>query len=182
MSINAVNSNGKVTADHAEAEACPPLVGTSKSGKIRQRASHFFPSPLWRCPASTTAAGARPLASSSGVGMNLTFPFCRSGKVAGLKPDPKRSFFLPPLSKRTFIRFYSDKTAARLLCLSEAELRQARLGLLQAGLIACEAPLYQVLSLEPILSTEQPIPRTGQAPPLSAILRQMLESEGPQQP
>jgi hypothetical protein len=40
-----------------------------------------------------------------------------------------------------------------------------------------------VLSLlEPILSTEQPAPRTGQALPTSAILRQMLESGGSQQP
>src|SRR5271166_6126876 len=54
------------------------------------------------------------------------------------------------------VSFYSDKTAARLLCISEAELRHARPGLLQASLIAYEAPLYQVLSLEPILSTEQP--------------------------
>ena len=60
----------------------------------------------------------------------------------------------------------------------EEQLRHARLGLLQAGLIAYEAPLYQVLSLEPILSTEQPAPRTGQTLSLSAILRQMLESEG----
>jgi hypothetical protein len=80
------------------------------------------------------------------------------------------------------LSFYSDKTATRLLCISEAELRQARLGLLQAGLIAYEAPLYQVLSLEPTLSTEQPAPRTGQALPISAILRQMLDSGGPQQP
>ena len=62
------------------------------------------------------------------------------------------------------------------------ELRQARLGLLQAGLIAYEAPLYQVLSLEPNLSSEQPAPRTGQALSLSAILRQMLESGGSPQP
>jgi hypothetical protein len=34
------------------------------------------------------------------------------------------------------LSFYSDKTATRLLCISEAELRQARLGLLQAGLWA----------------------------------------------
>jgi hypothetical protein len=80
------------------------------------------------------------------------------------------------------LSFYSDKTAARLLCISEPEFRQARLGLLQAGLIAYEAPLYQVLSLEPNLSTEQPAPRTGQALSLSAILRQMLESGGPSQP
>jgi len=89
---------------------------------------------------------------------------------------------LVTVADRQGLSFYSDKTAARLLCISEAELRQARLGLLQAGLIAYEAALYQVLSLEPILSTEQPAPRTGQALPLSAILRQMLESGGPQQP
>jgi hypothetical protein len=36
----------------------------------------------------------------------LTLPFCQSGKVAGLKPDSKRSFFLPPLStKLLFILF-----------------------------------------------------------------------------
>ena len=54
---------------------------------------------------------------------------------------------------------------------------------LQAGLIAYKAPLYQVLSLEPILtSSEQPAPRTGQTLPLSAILRQMLESGKRPQP
>ena len=90
---------------------------------------------------------------------------------------------LVTVADRQGLSFYSDKTAARLLCLSEGELRQARLGLLQAGLIAYEAPLYQVLSLEPIfLSTEQPVPHTGQALPLSAILRQVLESGGPPQP
>ena len=81
------------------------------------------------------------------------------------------------------LSYYSDKTAARLLCISQEQLRQARLGLLQAGLIAYEAPLYQVLSLEPILtSSEPPAPRTGQTLSLSAMLRQMLESGGPQQP
>jgi hypothetical protein len=89
---------------------------------------------------------------------------------------------LVTVADRQGLSFYSDKTAARLLCLSEAELRHARLGLLQAGLIAYEAPLYQVLSLEPILSAEQPTPRTGQALSIGAILRQILESGGPQQP
>jgi len=41
-----------------------------------------------------------------------------------------------------------------------------------------------VLSLEPVLATVQPAPRTGQTLPLSAILRQILEAGGspPQQP
>jgi len=59
------------------------------------------------------------------------------------------------------LSFYSDKTAARLLCISEAQLRHARLGLLQAGLIAYQAPLYQVLSLEPILLCRTLFPETG---------------------
>jgi len=78
------------------------------------------------------------------------------------------------------LSYYSDKSAARLLCISEEQLRQARLGLLQAGLIAYEAPLYQVLSLEPTLRSEQSAPRTGQSLPLSVILRQILEERGPQ--
>ncbi len=63
----------------------------------------------------------------------------------------------------------------------KAQLREARRRLLQAGLIAYEAPLYQVLSLEPTSSSEQPAPRTGQTLPISAILRQMLETGGAQQ-
>jgi hypothetical protein len=68
------------------------------------------------------------------------------------------------------------KTAARLLGLSQAELRQARNHLLGAGLIAYQDPLYQVLSLEPTLDREPATARSGQTLPLSAILRQILES------
>ena len=79
------------------------------------------------------------------------------------------------------LSYYSDKTAARLLSLNEAELREARRALLAIGLIAYESPLYQVLSLEPALAGEQPLARTGQTLPIGAILRQILESGGPQQ-
>jgi len=72
------------------------------------------------------------------------------------------------------LSYYSDKTAARLLGLSQAELRQARNHLLGAGLIAYQDPLYQVLSLEPTLDREPPA-RSGQTLPLSAILRQIIE-------
>ena len=78
------------------------------------------------------------------------------------------------------LSYYSDKTAARLLSLNEAQLREARRSLLAAGLIAYESPLYQVLSLETSTS-EQPVARTGQTLSLSAILRQMLETEKAQQ-
>jgi hypothetical protein len=79
------------------------------------------------------------------------------------------------------LSYYSDKTAARLLSLNEAQLREARHSLLAAGLIAYESPLYQVLSLEPTSTSEPPVVRTGQTLPISAILRQMLETGGMQQ-
>jgi len=80
------------------------------------------------------------------------------------------------------LSYYSDKTAARLVGLSEVDLRQARANLVNAGLIAYQAPLYQVLSLEPSLSNEPEAPRSGQTLPISAILRQILESGDQPQP
>jgi hypothetical protein len=79
------------------------------------------------------------------------------------------------------LSYYSDPKAGRLLSLSAAELRHARAQLLQAGLIAYEPPLYQVLSLEAADGpAPEPAPRTAQALPLSAILRQILDAgKGP---
>jgi hypothetical protein len=79
------------------------------------------------------------------------------------------------------LSYYSDNTAARLLGLSHSELRQARNNLLGAALIAYQDPFYQVLSLEPNLDSRPAAARSGQALPISAILRQILESgERPQ--
>ncbi|MDQ3621214.1 MAG: hypothetical protein M3463_01805 [Verrucomicrobiota bacterium] len=74
--------------------------------------------------------------------------------------------------------YYSDATAARLLSLGPADLRAARAQLLAAGLIAYQAPFYQVLSLEPerVPALESPPPpRTGQTLSLGGILRQMTK-------
>jgi len=79
------------------------------------------------------------------------------------------------------LSYYSDKTTGRLLGLSEADLRQARANLVNARLIAYQAPLYQVLSLEPTCSSEPEAARSSQTLPISAILRQMLESGGQSQ-
>jgi hypothetical protein len=78
------------------------------------------------------------------------------------------------------LSYYSDRKVARLLSLAPAELGGARCGLQQAGLIAYEPPLYQVLSLAPSACGPLPdtAPRSGQALPLSAILRQILDSGG----
>jgi hypothetical protein len=47
------------------------------------------------------------------------------------------------------LSYYSDRTACRLLSMGPERLAQARAALLRTGLIAYEAPLYQVLGLEP---------------------------------
>jgi hypothetical protein len=46
------------------------------------------------------------------------------------------------------LSYYSDPSLARLLSLTGADIAAARRQLVQAGMIAYEAPLYQVLALE----------------------------------
>jgi hypothetical protein len=46
------------------------------------------------------------------------------------------------------LSYYADRTLCRLLSLRPEELVRARAELLQAGVVAYEAPLYQVLGLE----------------------------------
>ncbi len=47
------------------------------------------------------------------------------------------------------LSYYADRTLARLLSLHEESIGEARRQLIAAGVIAYEAPLYQVLGLEP---------------------------------
>lgn len=46
------------------------------------------------------------------------------------------------------LSYYADRTLARLLSLSEEGIGEARRQLLEAGVIAYRAPLYQVLGLD----------------------------------
>lgn len=46
------------------------------------------------------------------------------------------------------LSYYADRTMARLLSLHEDSIAEARRQLIQAGVIAYEAPMYQVLGLE----------------------------------
>lgn len=46
------------------------------------------------------------------------------------------------------LSYYADRTLCRLLSLSPEQLAAARAQLLGAGVLAYEAPLYQVLGLE----------------------------------
>ena len=70
------------------------------------------------------------------------------------------------------LSYYSDKAYTKLLKLNDSELRAARDGLIQQGLIAYDPPLYQVLALssagnQPQVCSE---PRTAGPTLLAQIL------------
>lgn len=66
------------------------------------------------------------------------------------------------------LSYYADATLSRYLSIEEPRLRQARSDLIHAGLIAYEAPLYQVLSLD------EPAPaRSGSMQALKGSLCQL---------
>lgn len=85
--------------------------------------------------------------------------------------------FLVTVADARGLSFYADASVGRLLSWSPAELERARATLIRAGLIAYEAPLYQVLALEP--STPVPVRArrgraAGQLRAMREVLRQAL--------
>ena len=87
--------------------------------------------------------------------------------------------FLVTVADARGLSFYADASIGRLLSLSAQRLQQAREVLVGAGLIAYEAPLYQVLALEPSRPTPPsdrvPSARaTGQLRAMREVLRQAL--------
>ena len=81
--------------------------------------------------------------------------------------------FLVTVADAQGLSYYSEGSIAKRVSMPPERLRAARAELLRVGLIAYEAPLYQVLSLEPReraapeLSREQSLERLGR---LRAIL------------
>jgi hypothetical protein len=57
--------------------------------------------------------------------------------------------FLLTVADAQGLSYYADATLSRRLSMEESRVRQARSALIGAGLVAYEAPLYQVLSLDP---------------------------------
>ncbi len=57
--------------------------------------------------------------------------------------------FLLTVADAQGLSYYADGSVARMLSLRPEQVAAAREGLLRAGLIAYEAPLYQVLALDP---------------------------------
>lgn len=91
--------------------------------------------------------------------------------------------FLVTVADAEGLSFYGDGAIAGLLGWPEAQVRAARAGLVHAGLVAFQAPLYQVLSLDapatvPAPPAQQPRPAAraaGELRSLRALLQQALE-------
>lgn len=56
--------------------------------------------------------------------------------------------FLITVADERGLSFYSDQSLANILCMHKHNLRHAREQLILLGMIAYQAPLYQVLALE----------------------------------
>jgi len=75
------------------------------------------------------------------------------------------------------LSYYSEPTLERMLNMEHAQLLTSRRQLCQAGLLAYDKPLYQVLSLELPLETQAvagPSPRSGQTLPVADVLRRII--------
>ena len=75
------------------------------------------------------------------------------------------------------LSFYGDGAIAGLLGWPEAQVRAARAELVRAGLVAFQAPLYQVLSLDASPPVGEPEPSAPRARPASELrsLRAILQ-------
>ena len=82
--------------------------------------------------------------------------------------------FLTSVADVEGLSYYSDASLTRRLKMDPLQLSASRQQLIQAGLIAYEKPLYQVLSLEPVDAT----PRSGQIS-VGELLRKALEGGQP---
>jgi hypothetical protein len=76
--------------------------------------------------------------------------------------------FLTSVSDVDGLSYYSDASLMRRLNLDQVQLSASRRQLIQAGVLAYEKPLYQVLSLEP-----PPGPRSGPVS-VAEVLRKIM--------
>lgn len=85
--------------------------------------------------------------------------------------------FLVTVADAQGLSYYADHSIGRLLSFDQAQLAQARQALIEADLIAYDAPLYQVLAL-PSRSRASTPPHTASTAGLRSIgevLRQAME-------
>jgi len=74
--------------------------------------------------------------------------------------------FLVCVSDDKGLSYYADKSIIQKLGMDMQALKEARSGLIKNNLIAWQQPIYQVLSLDPMVNTS----RSGQMMSLSNIL------------
>jgi hypothetical protein len=98
----------------------------------------------------------------------------RDHHIAHCDPEALALYlFLVTVADARGLSFYADASIGRMLSLPAQRLEQAREALVGAGLIAYEAPLYQVLGLEPAPTPPPPVrAATGRA---AGALRRMRE-------
>lgn len=73
------------------------------------------------------------------------------------------------------LSYYSEETLGRMLHLDAAGLHAARAQLCQQGMVAYEAPLYQVLALEDLAPNALPVQRAGQVLSVHQVRQRILE-------
>lgn len=87
--------------------------------------------------------------------------------------------FLVTVSDVQGLSYYSDASICRRLKIDALQLSAARQQLEQAGLVAFQKPIYQVLSLEPAAQPPLlPEKRAGQVQSAADILKRILEGGG----
>lgn len=83
--------------------------------------------------------------------------------------------FLVTVADAEGLSYYSDATAGRLLSMDRSTLCRARRELAQAGLIAYQSPLYQVLSLDEPRNPAPASPRgSGEALSIGEVVRRAM--------
>ena len=103
----------------------------------------------------------------------------RDRHIQGRSPEALALYlFLCTVADAQGTSYYSDSTVGKILTFSSSRLREARAELIAGGLIAHQAPFYQVLSLEPrpaALPPSASSPRAGEVLSAADILRAIME-------
>jgi hypothetical protein len=103
----------------------------------------------------------------------------RENRLEGCAPEAWALYlFLVAVADAEGLSYYAEHTLQQRLELSEDRIRTARSQLLRAGLIAYEAPLYQVLGLEPTrtqpLAKARPSSCDGAAVSIAEVLGALM--------
>lgn len=100
----------------------------------------------------------------------------REGHLRGVTPEGLALYlFLVTVADAQGMSYYGDRRCAQHLGMDVCAVQAARDALIDAGLIAYESPLYQVLSLDRAPSSA--LPRSGEAQSLAQILAKMAEGQ-----